>query len=62
MNLADELNNRNELDDVVARLKSANYWRRHGGGDQPDPKQLGLDIDYAVRMLVELRDKLEAGR
>lgn len=49
---------RDELDDVVSRLASANKWRREGGGDQPDPFQLGKDIDYAVEVLPKLRDRL----
>lgn len=44
-----------EIIDIAARLKLFNDWRR-GADDiqQPEPNQLGRDIDAAVALLADL--------
>jgi len=34
--------------EAIKILTQANEWRRGGEGDMPDPKELGLAIDFAV--------------
>ncbi len=36
------------------RLKRYNEWRRSGDGEQPEPKNLGLDIDAAIASIESL--------
>ena len=36
---------------LIERLRGYNAWRRGADGDQPDPAQIGRDIDAAVAIL-----------
>ena len=36
---------------LIERLRYFNEWRRGADGDQPDPAQIGRDIDAAVAIL-----------
>lgn len=36
---------------LIERLRYYNAWRRGGEGRQPDPEQIGRDIDAAVAIL-----------
>lgn len=44
---------------VIARLKYYNVWRRGGDGEKPAPKQLGTDLDYAIKFLENSVDDLK---
>lgn len=48
-----------ELEEVKKRLRYYNKWRRGGEGEQPNPTQLGHDLDYAVRALTVYEAILE---
>ncbi|WAR44198.1 hypothetical protein [Methylomonas rapida] len=39
---------------VVMRLRYFNEWRRGADTEQPDPKQVGLDIDFATDKLEQI--------
>jgi len=45
-----------EIEALVYRLKYYNRWRRGSDEKQPDPTQLGKDIDHAIN-LIEGMDK-----
>ena len=36
---------------LIERLRGYNAWRRGADSDQPDPAQIGRDIDAAVAIL-----------
>lgn len=40
-----------DISALVERLRYFNAWRRGADGDQPDPAQIGRDIDVAVAIL-----------
>lgn len=37
--------------ELIERLEYYNKWRRGADTEQPDPKQLGRDIDMAIKLL-----------
>ena len=41
----------NDLPALVERLRYFNAWRRGAEGEQPNPGQIGRDIDAAVAIL-----------
>ena len=41
----------NDIPALIERLRYFNEWRRGADGDQPDPAQIGRDIDAAVAIL-----------
>lgn len=40
---------------LIQRLKTANEWRRGAEIEMPNPKQLGEDIDDAIKLIEALR-------
>ena len=46
-----ETNDRQPLIDLIARLTQYNEWRRGAEIEQPDPKQLGQDIEDAIALI-----------
>ena len=38
----------------VMRLRRFNEWRKGADFEQPDPKEVGLDIDYATEIIVHM--------
>lgn len=43
-----------KLKEVTKRLEYYNEWRRGGDGEQPNPTQLGKDIEYAIDKLKQI--------
>lgn len=41
----------NDITELIDRLRYFNAWRRGADGRQPDPAQIGRDIDAAVAIL-----------
>jgi hypothetical protein len=39
--------------EAVRILRAHNIWRRGGEGEQTDPKQLGIALDTAIRLITE---------
>ena len=46
-----ETHDRQPLIDLIARLTQYNEWRRGAEIEQPDPKQLGQDIEDAIALI-----------
>ena len=42
------------IDDLIKRLRAYNEWRRGGNGEQPDPAEIGRDIDEVIELLEDL--------
>ena len=40
-----------QAEQCVMRLRRFNEWRRGADIEQPDPKTIGLDIDYAIDII-----------
>jgi hypothetical protein len=45
-----------DVDQLIARLRAFQDWRRGGEGEQPDPAVIGADIDAAISMLARLTE------
>ena len=43
-----------DVDQLIARLRAFQDWRRGGEGEQPDPAVIGADIDAAITLLSQL--------
>ena len=41
----------NDITELIERLRYFNAWRRGAEGEQPNPAQIGRDIDAAVAIL-----------
>lgn len=41
----------NGITELIERLRYFNDWRRGADGEQPNPAQIGRDIDAAVAIL-----------
>jgi len=37
--------------ELITRLRAYQDWRRGGDGEQPDPVQLGKDLEEAIELL-----------
>ena len=40
-----------DLQALIERLRYFNAWRRGADGDQPEPAQIGRDIDEVIALL-----------
>jgi len=43
-----------DVDQLIARLRAFQDWRRGGEGELPDPAVIGADIDVAITLLSQL--------
>lgn len=43
-----------DVEQLIARLRAFQDWRRGGDGDQPDPAVIGADIDDAIEWLEDI--------
>jgi hypothetical protein len=48
------------VDPLVMRLRHYNEWRRGADFEQPEPAEIGRDIDAAIELLVGMRDAIRA--
>ena len=46
--------NDDNIHDIIKRLRAYNEWRRGGNGEQPDPAEIGRDIDEVIELLEDL--------
>ena len=49
-----------QVEPLVQRLRRYNEWRRGADTEQPQPREIGEDIDEAVRLLVAMSSAIEA--
>ena len=42
------------VEQLIARLRAFNAWRRGGDGEQPSPAIIGADIDEVIGILERL--------
>jgi len=47
------------IEQIIDRLGRFNDWRRGAEFDQPEPAQVGRDIDAAIELLATLSEKIE---
>ena len=40
-----------DVESLIIRLRRYNCWRRSGDLEQPDPSEIGEDIDMAIKLL-----------
>ena len=40
--------------ELIQRLREYNEWRRSGNGEEPDPVEIGRDIDEVIDLLEDL--------
>lgn len=44
----------------IKRIRSHNKWRRGGDGDMLDPKELGIALDWAIKVCELAQKYIEA--
>jgi hypothetical protein len=47
-------NKNTDLNKLISRLRYFNEWRRGADCQQPDPTEIGNDIDMAIQLLSKL--------
>ena len=45
------MTDKQKMQNLINRLEYFNEWRRGGDGKQPDPRQIGEDIDSATHII-----------
>ena len=51
-----------DADQLVVRLRRYNEWRRGADFEQPEPSEIGMDIDAAIAAIEQLNELRSAVR